>query len=118
MKLAPITALLAISITPSVANAAALKCEFKQKQQCVADAACWKVKPTLTAIVDTDAKRYTRCDESGCDAFDATFSGDGAKYLTIELPGRGAFAKVGPTGDILEVVSLGSAALVSHGSCK
>jgi hypothetical protein len=51
-----------------------------------------------------------------CDHYEAVVSESGA-YLNFELPGRAAFARVGPNRSVVEVASLGDSIIVSHGHC-
>jgi hypothetical protein len=47
---------------------------------------------------------------------DAVVADSGA-YKVFELPGHGAFAKVGPQLEVTEVVSILSAVIINRGRC-
>lgn len=96
-----------------------LLCGTEQKQVCGPGRACQAVDGSKSFVrIDLSKNIYTRCDgKSPCDTYNVVRSGDYEKYVTIELTGRGAFAKIGPNMDFMEVVSLGGAAFVSHGTC-
>ncbi len=62
---------------------------------------------------------YDRCEGEGfenCDRYEAVVSTSGA-YRLFELPGRGAFAKVGPSLDVTEVLTLQSNVYINRGKC-
>ena len=88
---------------------------------------CRALEPgqAVSITIDFRGKTYRRCSDGSCDQYDAVVSEAGAT-ATAELPGRGAFAKLvysGPTPggawmvDYSEVVSLGTAVLVTTGYC-
>jgi hypothetical protein len=74
--------------------------------------------PGIWNEIDDHALRYSRCDENGCDTYDALFSQSGI-FLIIDLPGRGMVAKLNTgNGSFVETTTLGEAVLSSFGVCK
>lgn len=95
-----------------------LWCAFTQKDDCQPGRACISADPeAVTARIDQRRHLYFRCEGAKCDSYGYVESGDYKNYRTLEMPGRGAFAKIGPDNQITEVVSLGHMALVSQGMC-
>lgn len=68
-------------------------------------------------MVDQANGTYSRCDKTGCDTNDAVFGQSGA-YRTIEVAGRGLIARIGSSGEFVEIATLGTAVYVSHGQCR
>ena len=101
----------------SVVRAAEMRCIIHSKEACDS-AGCKKVAPTIWSVIDLEKKRYSRCDSKGCDHYKMSVKKSGV-YLNLEIPGKATFAKMSKDGsDFLEVATLGTTALVSHGSCK
>ncbi len=92
-----------------------LKCEVTAKWQC-SDGSCKKAPVGVWNQLNLSRKTYSRCDRNGCDTYGATIGRSGI-YEIVEVPGRGLLAKVGDDGSFLEVATLGTAALISHGKC-
>jgi hypothetical protein len=107
----------ALAILSAPASARPVRCAWTQKVQCDADASCKALRPVTWGVLDRAAKTYSRCDRAGCDTYPATLRQSGA-YSIVDLPGRGAFAKVAQDGTATEVATLGASVIVSHGRCR
>jgi hypothetical protein len=109
--------LFAVSFATIPSFAQQLRCEWSQKQQCDAGKACVASAPSVWATIDLGARRYQRCDRNGCDTYDVVVTKGAGVYTVIDLPGRGMLAKMHDDGTAIEVVTLGTSVLVSHGRC-
>lgn len=101
------------------ATAAEFVCNASKKQHCSPGHGCQKGVVTVSAKFEATGPgkaRYSRCDRTGCDTYEADTYTSGT-FLLIELPGRATFAKVGPDGAWTEVVSLGHELILAHGQC-
>lgn len=67
--------------------------------------------------VSSEATVYERCDSKGCDPWPAVSSMSG-ETIVVEIPGRGAFAKISPNGSWTEVVSQSTTVFVTYGYCR
>lgn len=96
-------------------------CTTSRKEICNFNKACEVVGAgNFLVIVDDANNSYVRCDKprrENCSAYDMVKAGDHKGYLTFEMPGRGGFSKIGPSGDWAEAVSLAGMIIVSHGMC-
>lgn len=111
---------------PTTGAALSLSCIPSEKYVCQMGASCVGGTPAVVgpiaarANLDTgngELGSYERCDKSGCDKYQALVSG--AKAFThFELPGQGAFSKVGPGGSWVEVVSLTTTVIITYGYCS
>ncbi len=91
---------------------------FANRYQCGPGAPCKEFADEDTFIVlDQPRSEYHRCDKKGCTDKPMVISGDYKGYRTFEMPGSGGFAKLGPDGNVSEVVSLASMMIVSYGQC-
>ena len=99
-------------------HAETLVCSFEQKQICNGGKLCETIPvgSSWTAIW-IDRNKIVRCDGDKCDFYDMTASGDYKGFRTYEAPSRGMFVKVGPNGAAMEVASLATMAVISHGRC-
>ncbi len=98
-------------------HAAEVRCDIQSKMNC-SPSGCSDNALGAWNLIDFDSSRISRCDKNGCDHYTMTVTRSGA-YLNIEVPGRGILVKMREDGsDYLEVVTLGTIALVSHGTCK
>ena len=99
-------------------RAETLICSFEQKQICNGGQPCepMKVDESWTAVW-IDRNKIARCEGDKCDFYDMTTSGDYKGFRTFEAPSRGMFIKVGPEGAAMEVASLATMAIISHGIC-
>ena len=114
-----IAALVALVVigTVGTSHAAEIRCDIQSKVSC-SSSGCIDNQPGAWNLIDIDSGRISRCDKKGCDQYAMTVTRSGA-YLNIEVPGRGILVKMLTDGsDYLEVVTLGTTALVSHGTCK
>jgi hypothetical protein len=99
------------------AMAAPLECVILKKYSCTA-AQCQTVPATIRNTIDLQNHMYSRCDSKGCDSYVATISQTGV-MVTLDLPGRGAFARMNADGsEFVEVVSLLTNTLISYGTCR
>jgi hypothetical protein len=79
---------------------------------------CTKIALGLWNLIDLEEGRLSRCDKKGCDHYEMVVTRSGI-FLNLEIPGRAMFAKMAADGsDYLEVATIGSTALISHGKCK
>lgn len=94
-------------------------CEGVQRFGCDDTNGCLASSLPITTWVEFDysGNTYSRCDQAGCDVYTPVVSSSG-EFLNIELPGRTAFAKIGPDGSFTEVVSLGTLVMVTYGRCR
>jgi hypothetical protein len=94
-------------------------CHFKTRAVCTARG-CRSAPVSGWIKIAPRQAAYFRCDRQPdwrlCDQYPALETTSGA-YQIYELPGRAAFAKIGPDLSILEVVTLGIDAYVSSGQC-
>ncbi len=110
-----IAAALAAVAAPAVAQA--IVCTPAEKHFCQPGSGCQPAQLGSWLALDPAKKSYERCDAKGCDKYQADVSTSGA-YLTLELPGRAAFARIGAGGEFVETASLGLATVISFGSCR
>ena len=106
-----------VSATMINQSTAADRCDVKQKFLCN-QTGCQSTAPTIFSRIDTDQRTYSRCDQKGCDDYQAAISRSG-DFMLIALPERGLLAKVSlSNGGFLEVATLGLDAYVSYGQCR
>lgn len=94
------------------------QCEFTQRTVCSGQS-CTPSKAKTWIFLSPDYKVYDRCEGKGfdnCDHYQPVVSASGA-YRLFELPGRGAFAKVGPALEVTEVLTLQNTVFVNRGKC-
>lgn len=122
----------AIGIAALVWSVTALDC-FAEPARAPAEFTCYPAEKHLCRIgqgcqargvavfakfspVAAGRASYSRCDQRGCDRYDAATYQSG-KYLIIELPGKATFAKVAPDGAWTEAASIGNDVIVAQGRC-
>ena len=109
--------ILAILMFATPATADSLRCDITAKYACSAGG-CEPRQLSTWNVIDPGSGLFSRCDLDGCDSYDAKITESGMFY-TIEASGRGTIAKMARDGSsFLEVVTLGTVALVSFGSCQ
>ena len=104
------------SATPQ--TAAAWDCRFTQRMVC-SPQGCSIGKGRTWIYLTPGQNSYWRCEGVGfdnCDFYKATVTDTGA-YKLFELTGHGGFAKVGPSLDVTEVLSLTSMVWINRGQC-
>jgi hypothetical protein len=107
----------ALACMTNIAFAEVLRCDVSAKFAC-GPSGCEPNRLGVHNIVDLEAKKFARCDSKGCDSYDAVIQRSGV-YITVDVPGRGMFAKVSSDGSqFVEVVSLGTSVFASFGSCR
>lgn len=107
----------AMAASPALAEEPMI-CGFAQKRECAPGKECRQLDPEKVFLeLDVDRKVYGRCGDDGCDRYAMNVSGEPQHYRSFEVPGRGLFAKVGPSGDVVEIATIGPVALVAHGQC-
>lgn len=93
-------------------------CKFSERTVCGVDGCT--TGPTKTWIYLTPSQNgYWRCegtDFENCDQYDASVVANGA-FRHFELPGRAAFAKVGPDLSVTEVITLLGTVYINRGQC-
>lgn len=104
--------------TSTEAWSAPMRCDFTEKYQCNPGSGCQPNVLGVWVVVDLDSKLYQRCDRNGCDTYDAVVSDRKGAFITIDLPARGVFMKIGQDSRATEVVSLGNSVIVSQGVCR
>ena len=108
---------LACLLFSAPAMAGSLRCDITEKYACSAGG-CEAHELGIWNVIDLDSGQFSRCDRNGCDSYDAEVSKSGMFY-TIDLPGRGTMAKLAVDGtSFLEVITLGTVAMISFGSCQ
>ncbi len=117
-RLYPLLLLTAVSVfLATEAVAAEIRCDIRSKVTC-SSAGCTEKAPGMWNLIDLEGRRFSRCDYEGCDHYQMVVSRSGT-YLNLEVPGRAMLAKMAADGSkYLEVATLGTKALVSHGTCK
>ena len=118
-SLAMNAALVICILSPVQAHAARWRCDISEKWNCQpGQGGCQAAVIEIVNYIDTDQGKYSRCDQKGCDTYDAQISTSGI-YMHIDLPGRGVFAKMATDGStFLETATLMMMTLVSFGKCK
>lgn len=77
---------------------------------------CKTTRPTVRLELRPTSSQYSRCDERGCDDYDAQVSASGI-YTIIEA-GRATFVKVVNDGsEYVEAASLGTSIVQNFGRC-
>jgi hypothetical protein len=97
---------------------AAWECKFTQRTVCTATG-CSAGNGRTWIYLTPSQESYWRCEGTGfddCDQYKATVANSGA-YKVFEIPGRTAFAKVGPTLEVTEVLSLMDGVWINRGQC-
>jgi hypothetical protein len=113
----PVLAFSGVMLSGSAVRAEAMRCEVTSKFACT-PAGCATNKLGVFNLIDLDLSTFSRCDASGCDKYPANFTRSGV-YILVDVPGRGMLAKMSVNGaEYVEVATLGSAVLVSFGSCS
>ena len=98
------------------ASAEPVKCTITEKFICDGKD-CFRVPRTTWNEIDFDASLYARCTEFGCEWHPMMTAVSGV-WIIIDLPARGAFAKVSATDSrFVEVVTALDEVYVSHGLC-
>lgn len=91
-----------------------LRCDPVAKRICSASE-CRSAPATIWVLLFSDS--YMRCDAKGCDKYEAHTTQSG-EFVTVEVPGRPLFARIGPGGSFMEVAAFGTDALITHGTCQ
>ena len=116
----PYTMVISIFVSVVLASevvAAQLRCDIQSKVRC-SSTGCTDSVLGLWNLIDLEGGRLSRCDQKGCDHYQMVVTRSGI-YLNLEVPGRAMLAKMTMDGsDYLEVATIGTTALISHGSCK
>jgi hypothetical protein len=112
-------ALIICILSPVQAHAARWRCDITEKWNSQpGQGGCQAAVTGIVNYIDTDQSKYSRCDQKGCDTFDAQLSTSGA-FTHVDLTGRGVFAKMATDGSMfLETATLMMMTLVSFGKCK
>ena len=98
--------------------AAELRCEISEKHLCQPSADCTRVPAKVWNLIDLENRTYARCDNSGCDTYDALVSTSGV-VTRVEVPGRGLTTTLTDGGSsFVEVATLVDTVYVSFGSCR
>ena len=119
--------IMALALLPTLALAEPLQlpkppqtvmCQASAKFSCAAETGCGEARLGVWNVIDMQGQTYARCDSRGCDKYDARMSRSGA-FIIIDVPGRGMTAKLAADmSAFLEVVTIGTQALVSFGTCQ
>jgi hypothetical protein len=111
---------LAVAFFPLMVSTAAAvtTCTVTEKYSCSPGNGCKSILPAVEVRIDWNEKLYSRCDKKGCDDLKMNFSVSG-DFINIDIPEHSALAKISKDGSsYLEVVTLMTTAVVSHGSCR
>src|SRR5262249_14163271 len=109
--------LITLVLIPTATLGQTITCKVSTNFSCEA-AGCAPAHLGTWRVIDLSKKTYSRCDLRGCDEYDAQFALSG-EFVVIDVPGRGLTAKLAADRTtFLEVVTFGSMALVSFGSCE
>ncbi|WP_157791138.1 hypothetical protein [Bradyrhizobium japonicum] len=102
----------------NTADAMSLRCDFNTKFVCRETSCGMSEDNGVYALIDTEAKTYSRCDARGCDHYKPEISTSG-RFLNIALPANGMNMKL-RTDDlsVVDVATIGLDVLVSRGDCK
>jgi len=99
------------------ATAEPLRCEPVTKHFC-SGGICEMVKPTTWNIVWPTDGKISRCDNQGCDIYEADVYTSGI-FIILEVAGRGFLLKMERDGSsYIEVATLGTDVYLSYGQCK
>jgi hypothetical protein len=112
------TALVTVMVATAPATAQGFRCAATERFVCNVGIGCQPgAVGTSWVNVMPATKEYERCDQKGCDRFQAVFTPVGA-FVNVEIPGRAAFAKLGPNGFFSEVVTAATMTILSYGKCS
>jgi hypothetical protein len=93
-------------------------CTITEKTQCAQGQGCQPVANTIIIRINPEQQVYSRCDAKGCDDYQAQFTVSGA-FINIAVPANGLLAKLTADGSsFTEVATLGTAVLLSYGTCR
>ena len=81
---------------PETATAAPIICGIDEKFACTRGGCDPLPANRVYTRIDLERRVYARCDDRGCDEYQATIW-QGGGYINIELPGHTAFAKLSDT---------------------
>lgn len=110
--------ILASAVTTTPVAAVPMTCRMVSKQQCDAGRACVATDASKVFVkLDVVARRYQRCDRFGCDTYTPEVAWSGG-WINMTLPRNAMLARLDAQGNFVEVATLGSAVLVSHGRCR
>ena len=113
---------------PEVATAAVIFCGIDQKFACSREGCGPLPANRVYTQIDFERQIYARCDDRGCDEYQATIS-QGGVYINIEFPGHTGFAKLSDTRNdpvfveqlqalhLVESVAMGLVVWISYGTC-
>jgi hypothetical protein len=94
-----------------------MRCEITSKFRC-SPAGCKTNELGVFNIFDMETGKFSRCDDNGCDEYEATFTRSGT-YLVIDVPGHGMVGKLSADDTkYVEITTLGTTVLVSFGVCS
>ena len=112
------TLILLAGLLVQPAAAQLMICHMIERSVCEPGRGCKNAElAPMQAKVDLAAQSYERCDAKGCDQYEARVSRSG-DFTNIDLPGRAAFARIGPDGLFSEVITLTLMVVVSYGRCR
>lgn len=97
---------------------AAWDCKFASRTLCTANG-CSAIKGQTWIYLTPSQQSYWRCEGAGfddCHQYKATVT-DSGEYKILELTGHAGFAKVGPSLDVIEVLSLMDGVWINRGRC-
>jgi hypothetical protein len=107
----------ALLLVSGQAVAQPITCTIDQKYSC-APSGCEAAGISVHNVLDLDRRTIARCDQKGCDEYPMNASRSGI-FIVIDVPGRGMLAKLSADGNSsVEVVTLGTSAVVSFGTCR
>jgi hypothetical protein len=93
-------------------------CTITEKFQCAQGQGCQPIESKVVIRINVEKQVYSRCDAKGCDDYQAQFTVSG-KFINIAVPANGLLAKLTADGSsFTEVATLGTAVLLSFGSCR
>jgi hypothetical protein len=112
----------AISLLATPAVAETWRSQPTQKVACGGEATCQVMRLGASYNrVDSTKNLYSRCDDKGCDTYQAKMSRSGA-VIDIEVPGKGLLARMMTNGitsgmSYLEAFTFLETVFVVHGVC-
>jgi hypothetical protein len=118
MKLFKLLAALSMPLLMAGTARGETTCTITEKLQCVQGQGCQPLESKIIIRINTEQQVYSRCDANGCDDYQAQFNGSGV-FINIAVPANGLLAKLTADGSsFTEVATLGTAVLLSFGSCR
>ena len=93
-----------------------LECRPTRADVCKPDG-CASGDPRVSQVFAPATSTYKRCDEKGCDAYQAQVSYSGA-WANVAVPDRAMFARIMASGEYYEIVTQMDVVWIYRGQCQ